>query len=233
MVRELAVSAGVEVEVAQHVINGAPLRIQWDESGAAEGTNAREALPSGRYDVLVMTEAIPLDEHLRWNEPARYAGNFVDLAIGANPASSAYIYETWHSRNDARWRPRIDEDRAGWESIADGIMAARSGVVVYVVPAGQALAALHDRIAAGEVPGLSSIDDLFSDDIHMNDAGNFFVALVQFATIYRRSPIGLTTTITREFGGNYETPGPDTARVMQEVAWATVLANPRSGASEM
>lgn len=229
MVNELARSREHRVNVGVQVINGAPLRISWDESANAEGTSARAALPRGGFDVVVMTEAIPLAEHLEWNAPARYAGNFVDLARQGNQRTITYIYETWHSRNEPNWRRQLNSDRAGWESIARDVRASRPGAAVYIVPAGQALGTLHDRVAAGSVPGLTRMNALFSDDIHLNDRGNYFVALVQYATIFRRSPIGLTTVIAKHHGGRYDTPSAETARAMQEIAWEVVRTYPRSG----
>ena len=63
-------------------------------------------------------------------------------------------------------------------------------------------------------------------------SGNYFVALVHYATIFRRSPVGLTTAVPREYQGRYDTaPSAEAARVMQEVAWQVVRTDPRSGVS--
>ena len=149
MVDHLARSAGRDSTVGYQVINGAPLRVSWDESAESEALNSRLVLPRGEFDVLVLTEAIPLAAQIEWNDPVRYAGNFLDLAYRANSNLITYIYETWHSREDRNWRRRIDTDRTGWESIADGVMASRPGRKVYLVPAGRALGVLHDRVQCG------------------------------------------------------------------------------------
>ncbi len=58
------------------------------------------------------------------------------------------------------------------------------------------------------------------DDIHPSARGAYFVALVHYATIYRRSPIGLPLAngVSAELG-----------RIMQETAWEVVSRDPRTG----
>ena len=79
------------------------------------------------------------------------------------------------------------------------------------------------------MPGLADIRELFADDIHLNDRGNYFVAMVQYATLYRRSPEGLPSRIANEWGESLDTPTPALARAMQAIAWQAVTAYARSG----
>ena len=206
---------------------GGSIQLQWERSAA--GVNARDALATGNYDVLVMTEAIPLESHYQWSGSVEYAGNFYALAQQHRPGTRVFMYETWHETDEPNWRGRIDTDRALWERIIDEVNAANEGPDMEMIPAGTALGQLVDRIAAGGVPGLTSRDQLFDDNIHMTDLGNYFVACVQFATIYRMSPVGLTARTVNEFDTPYDTPSPEAARLMQEVAWEVVSADARAG----
>jgi hypothetical protein len=81
---------------------------------------------------------------------------------------------------------------------------------------------LHDEIEAGRVPGVSSIHDVFADDIHPNDVGFYFVAMVHYATIYGKDPTGLTNRLQNEWGGAFTPPPPALARRLQEIAWRVV-----------
>lgn len=229
MLDDIARSAGVTHAYAAQIGNGAPLWWIWEHPEDADGEDADVELPTGRYDVLVMTELIPIAQHVQYSDTADYAGRFYDLAMESNPATQVYFYETWYDVEDPAWRANIDADREIWLSVVDEVNATRSGRDMLLVPAGAALGALVDRIAAGEVPGLSSRRDLFVDPIHLNDIGNYFIALVQFATIYRQSPVGVTATTTNPFGGEFEAPHPEAARIMQEIAWDVVSSDPRAG----
>lgn len=231
MLEVLAEDAGKAHQRGEQITIGGALKANWENSASAQGTDARVALPSGNWDVLVMTEAIPLQNHLTWSDTYLNAGNFHGLALSGNPATRTFIYETWHCINSGTtgcdwddddhipWRQRLDDDLPKWQGIADHLNANFSGAQVELVPAGQALARLHDRIEDGVVPGLSHVFELFSDDIHLTDAGNYFVALVMFAVIYRQSPEGLTHTISNPWGTPYNLPPATTAAAMQAIAW--------------
>ena len=84
------------------------------------------------------------------------------------------------------------------------------------------MALLHDLIDDGQVPGLDHVFDLFSDDIHLTDAGNYFIALVMYATIYGVSPEGLTWEINDQWGSSYDLPPQSTAQALQSIAWQSV-----------
>lgn len=234
MVEDLARDASLENTYQVQIGLGANLQWQWMHPEGAQGVVARDVLPTTPFDVFVMTEALPLASQIQWADSSGFASRYAELARQGNPDVQVYLYETWHSRNDtpstAEWRAHIASDLPAWESIVDGANATYEGRDILLIPAGQAMGALHDEITAGHVPGLSSIEQLFHDDIHLNDVGWYFVSLVQYATIYRRSPVGLTSTTSDHEGlGRYTPPPSEAVRPMQEIAWRTVTSYPRSG----
>lgn len=233
MVRSIASSVGADHDYVASVGVGASLAWHWQRPERAEGANPIRTLRDRAFDAVVITEAVPLAGNVQWNDTVGMFGRFYDLAITRNPECQVYLYETWHSRGEPDWRARLESDRALWASIADGVSAAHRGRPVLIVPAGRALGVLADRIAAGEVPGVGSLDAVFTDDIHMSDLGNYFVALVQFATIHRRSPAGASGRTTSEWGAAFEEPPATAIHALQEIAWEVVSADPRSGVLEM
>ena len=62
--------------------------------------------------------------------------------------------------------------------------------------------------------------DVPHDDIHASPLGVYFVAAVHFATLYRQSPVGLPAPAVI---------GDDAARLLQCIAWKTVVNDPRAG----
>lgn len=242
MLADVAHSLGVQHEHAAHIQDGAPLKHNWERHEQARGTDARKALPTGRYDVVVLTEAVDLDDMIRWMEPAEYGGRFYRLAVEANPDVRVFLYETWHDRNLVRrgplgcsrggdWRAYLDDDLGKWEGIADDIARAHRGPPVAVVPGGQAMARLVDEIRAGQVPGIDNERSLFSDTVHLSPLGNYFIALVQFSTIYRRSPEGATAAPRDAEGRVHEVP-VSSARALQRIAWDVVRGYAWSGVTE-
>ncbi len=238
MIGSIAESLGVAYEHDEQIMDGGALKMNWEEHGRAKGSNAQKKIPGGGFDVLVMTEAVDLDDMIRWMEPAKYGGKFYSLAVNANPKVRPLFYETWHERDLVRkrfglntggnWRSYIDDDLGKWETIVRDINAAEKGPRLHMIPGGQALATLVDEIRAGRVDGLKRETDLFSDNVHLSPLGNYFLALVQFATIYRRNPAGATHQPEDEKGTRIEV-APETAKTMQRIAWDVVRGYSWSG----
>lgn len=228
--------------VDYQVINGASLAYNWQHSWnvtrSASPLNlvrAREVLPSGNYDNVILTEQIATSGTMSTNfntlATRTNAMKFADLAWDANPRARVMIYETWgYMNNAATWRANITRDHAAWEGVADYLSARNpaSAPDVVVVPAGQALGRLYDNIEAGRGAGFDTIRDIFgtgdpwSQTIHLNNTGNYFVALVQYATISGSSPVGLATTVANPWGVAYTGWTPLQARLLQHIAWETV-----------
>ena len=225
---------GEAVTVEAQIINGAPLKYNWDNAAANSTLDARAHLARGQTDVLVLTEAIPLAGHVDWNDTAGQVVAFAGLAREAKPDTRVYLYETWHSLASAPgavipddpgggvpWRERIDADLALWQGVVDKANA-RLGdpSAVRLIPAGQAMGLAADAIARGEVPGLSDIRDLFSDDIHPNGKGFYLVAMTHLATITGQSPEGLPARLTRVWQDRASILTDEQARALQSIAWA-------------
>ena len=228
---------GAEVRVQAQIINGAPLKYNWDNSGSAEGVDARVVLLRGVTDVLVLTEAIPLAAHIEWSDTAGQARNFASLAWQVRPDTQVFLYETWHSLNSApgaviegdpgagvAWRDRLTADLALWQDVADAVSATRpeGAPALRLIPAGQAMGRLADEIAAGRVPGMAAIGDAFRDDIHPNAKGQYLIAMVHLAAITGETPVGLPAKLPRNWQSRDAVIADDLAPVLQRIAWDTV-----------
>lgn len=228
----------------RQIINGANLKWNWEESAGSEGVDGRVEIPNSDYDVVVMTEAVPLDNHLQYSQTYGFSYNWHELAVSANSDVQTYMYETWHCINsglpagcsydngdEVSWRTRLDTYKEKWEIIVDSVNVHQNGNNMLLIPGGSAMARLSDSVAAGAVPGISDIRAFFQDDIHMNDTGNYFIACVQFATIYGVSPVGAEANIKTEWGTDYNIPYGNTVLIqkLQEIAWEEVTHNPKTG----
>lgn len=218
-------------QVEAQIINGAPLQYNWQHATEAEGINARKRLAEG-VDAVIVTEAIPLANHLKWSDTATAVTQFYELARSANPDVQFYLQETWHSLDSGTgvsiafddgmsipWRTRLEQDQSAWQHIVDTVNA-QTGGSVRLLEAGQALARLDDAIQAGTVPGLSRIQDVFADDIHPNDIGFYYLSLFQYAVLTGQSPQGLPHKLTNEWGAAYQAPAPELAKRLQDIAEA-------------
>ncbi len=232
MIANFSAHAGATYSYKAAIGIGANLAWQWEHPDRAEGDNPRVTLAAEPFDVVVMTEAIPLADQLQWADSDGNFGRFLALAYGQNPAVQPYLYETWDYLTVDNWRAQLDSDRALWVSILDDVNAAQPGRDVLLIPGGRAMAALYDRIQAGGVPGITNIRDLFLDDVHLTNTGWYFIALVQYATIYRRSPVGLPAATTDRFDQPIDPPPAGAVPVMQQIAWDVVRTDPYAGLAE-
>ncbi|MDF3413223.1 DUF4214 domain-containing protein [Sulfitobacter sp. M57] len=224
---------GFAMRADYQVINGAPLIWNWNNGHTAEGVNARDVLPGGSYDAVIVTEAIPLDDQILWNDSEGYAKRYYDLAQSANPGTQFYVYETWHEigASTAAWRAQIASDLPKWESIANHINdnAPNGAAEALIIPAGQAFGNLHDAIEAGQVPGLSSIRDLFSDNIHLNETGIWFVAALHAEVVAGADAATLPLDTVSVWGSPYGGPDAALAQAMNSVIDQTLDAYDRDG----
>lgn len=194
----------------------------------------REALASGEYDALVLTEAVEIRDAIKYFTPHDYLRKWAVAAWAANPETRVYLYETWHPLNDPEgWLERLDLDLGRyWEGEILRRALAYDDVTqpIYVIPAGQVMARFVREVEAqGGVGPVRDRKDLFSDDIHFSDFGAYLVALTHYAVLYGRSPVGLPHDLRKADGSPAADPGPQAARLMQQVVWDVVTGYPPTG----
>lgn len=242
MVNKLSIAGAKNFEYEANIGNGANLLFHWNNPTSGQGSPWNTTLPLGGFEHFILTEAVPLLGHLEWSSTYRIADSLYQFAMTNNPDIQYYLYETWHCTNTGTpggcqwdnddgllWRPRLTADLPKWEGIADSINAIHTNDML-IIPAGQALGQLSDSIDAGLVPGFTSIEDLFSDDIHLTETGNYFIACVMYGVIHKESPVGLPNQLTSEWDVPYTNfPTPAQAAIFQRIAWNTLCDYPRDG----
>jgi hypothetical protein len=229
---------------------GTTLKAHWGDDGiagfAAENAHPRyrsaaEAADSGDYDAFVLTEMVEIRSAIRYHDSPEYLHRWAKRVLEARPDARVFLYETWHRIDDPEgWLDRLDRDLDRyWEGelLAGAQAAGDLADPIRVIPAGQVMARFVRALAErGGVDGLASERDLFRrdangdlDPIHVNDLGAYLVALTHYAVLYQRSPVGLPHALRRADGTQAARPGPQAARLMQEVVWDVVTTYPKTG----
>jgi len=200
---------------------------------------ALDAVGSGDYNAVILTEMIELLDALKYHDSGDYLSEWATLARGANPATQVYLYETWHGLNDpGGFLERLDADLpALWEGrlLAFDLINPQPRPI-HVIPAGQVMARVVRAAEAAPLPGLARRQDLFAktpeggqDPIHLNDIGAYLVAVTHFATLYHRAPMGLPNALLRADGTPADAPDPKAAALIQRLAWDVVTTYPKTG----
>lgn len=223
---------------------GANLREHWEPDVPVKGfeqenvhpqfRDPHEALATGTYDALVLTETVEIRASIKYQSPHDYLHKWAVAAWEANPKTRVYFYETWHQLDDEEgWLTRLDRDLGlYWEGEILRRALSYDDVTqpIYVIPGGQVMAAFVRRVKSeGGIGPISGRNDLFKDDIHFNDFGAYLIALTHYAVLYGRSPVGLPYTMTKADGTAMANLGPEAALAMQETVWQVTTAYPPSG----
>ena len=219
--------------------------LQGDVPGHAEENNspafrpAGQAIDSGDYPVVVLTEMVDLGDAIRYQDSAAALRSWVGRIRAARPDTRIYLYETWHDRalSEGRpggWNGRIREDLpARWEGVLLRATLEDGAAPLRLIPGGQVMLAFDEAAAGGRIPGYSGAADLFIDPIHFNDSGAYLMALTHYAVIRGISPEGLPFALMRADGSPATAPEPAAALAMQRLVWQVVTSLPLTGVSAL
>ena len=239
ILKDLARGAGIKdhAQVELQSIGGSRVIQHWDL--AEEKNKAKAALRTGAVDVFTLSPIYLPDEGI---------ANFTAFALEHNPQVRVTVQEFWlpYDTYDPT-RKQVDKpDRNAlgveelrkrhepyFKSMDDHVreLNQKHGKsVVFVVPVGQAVLGLREKIIAGEAPGLKTQEELFTDAIgHVHAPIQALNAYCHFAVIYRKSPVGLPLPGVL---AKSALPDEDKARLnllLQKLAWEAVLGHPLSG----
>lgn len=223
---------------------GTPLKDHWDENAPRNGfadsnthpqyRDGLNALSSGEYDAVILTEAVEIRDSIKYQDSAEMLHNLADKARSHNPNVAVYFYETWHHLNDPEgWLERLDRDLGlYWEGeiLRRALNYEATPQPIYMIPGGQVMARFARAVEArGGVGPINNRQDLFLDQIHFNDYGAYLIALTHYAVLYKTSPVGLPHALLKADGTPAADPGPEAARLMQETVWEVVTGYPKTG----
>jgi hypothetical protein len=237
ILKELAASAKIEghEQVDVQFIGGSQVIQHWNVSD--DKNKIKPVLIEGKADVLTLSPIYLPDPGIE---------NFVKLGLEHNPALRVTVQEFWLPYDDqALWATRaagavIDRDAKTIEELRaahapyfqsmDELVRSINGQTgkqaVLVVPVGQAVLALREKIIKGEVPGVTKQSELFRDTTgHPTGQIMALAAYCHFAVIYGRNPAGLPMP-------KVLSKLPDAEKLnalLQTLAWEAVTNHPLSG----
>ena len=186
------------------------------------------------------------------HQPDEGIDKFAELGLKGNPNIRVTIQEFWIPFDVMKWPydppkeenttkhfdaatgPMLHELHAPYfKTFDDYVIALNKKLgkqVVFVVPTGQAVIALREKIIAGQVPGIKNQSDLFSDPLgHPKAVVQALAGYCQWAVIYRRTPVGLPMPAVLAAAKGSE----DLNRLLQSLAWDAVSHHPLSGVREV
>jgi hypothetical protein len=102
---------------------------------------------------------------------------------------------------------------------------------VLMVPVGDVLLELHERMRVAKVPGFTDIAKVYVDAIHFNNVGSYIVGTTFYATLFRNDPRGMTADPYNEKLDPKKDRLIDEklAAAIQDAVWTVVSKHPLAG----
>lgn len=232
-----------EVPIDRSTTPGSTMKYRWQPDSPMD-IDAK--LGMAGYDVLVLTERVPVRSAIMWEETDKYAKAWFDHAWKTGKrgrGAETIFYASWVGigsgpGNEDPWdmqderqiplRDRLDLEMTSWQEVADRVNRERpdGSPAMRVIPGPKIIAAILDAIAAGTAPSIATLQDLFEDNIHPNRKGAYPIALAHFAVIYGRDPRSLPL-----IRGEEGWPDAEQQEWMKTLVWDVLKAYPDSGLS--
>ncbi|MDI1235471.1 MAG: T9SS type A sorting domain-containing protein [bacterium] len=229
--------------VGKSTIPGSSLRYRWDNPPGFSSPDARNQIAD--WEVLTITERVPLlyqgGSTQQWyldgiQEQKNYLSNFVNNAWnnGKNgDGAPTLLWTTWTNIDNSNgpWRQMLDTQGAEFERMQDYANLNRpiGAPPVYIIPGHKLMARIYDDIQLSLVPGITNINELFIDNIHTNSLGNYAIAMIHYACMFNKSPVGLTNDLMPNPPVGFQIPSTALALYLQTVVWEVVTNYPRTG----
>jgi hypothetical protein len=240
--------AGHEALAIQMIGGSTPMQ-HWSQGDGDDTKNiAKAALKKGGVDVFTMSPNVTM--------PEPGVDLFGDFVIKTNPRARILVQNSWSSWDGTGTTPAVggtgnkdfqavDHDKATtadldrWLAVLEekggylprmraqleGIDKRAGHQITYIVPSANAVYTLRKEIIAGHVPGVAKQSDIFRDGIgHPKPPLANLVTYVWYATMYRENPVGLQALIDKS-----DPTSAAREKVLEEIAWHAVVAEPKSG----
>jgi len=237
--RLMAVGRGHVHCWGRHVILGSPLDNIWSNPASGFNTDPYgyypNALPNYHWSAVSLQ---PFDRQLA--NDTNYCSRFIDLTR-TNPANADtqfYIYSRWPRKDpngalnyDAKWLRaytgggQTEESRDYFQQLVNALRGVYPTIEkpIRMVPVGDTLYELNQRMKAGQVLGFTDVCQVYDDGIHFNSTGQFIVGTTYLATLYKEDPRGTSVP------GSYGSIDPNVVWQIQDAAWKVVSTHQYSG----
>ena len=203
LVAEMAKAAGIQghEQLAVSSIGGSKVIQHWELP--PEKNKAKPVLVAGQAELFTMAPTFLPDPGIE---------NFVKLGLEHNSRLRFTLQQNWVPYEDpsvwlSRERPKqVDRDgktlaqlramhEPYFEMIEGHVKELNQripGANIVVVPCGEAVMALREKVIRGEAPGVRTQGELFTDVLgHPGPQIRVLTGYCHFSVIYRRSPVGL------------------------------------------
>lgn len=231
--QNLQIASGSNAFAQWQVTSGKNSQYHWENglSGTiGAGSFSRHEIPTGSYDVVVIQ---PFNDEWQSANLARaidYCGRFYQLADAAG--SQVYLYQGW---------PWLSQPISTQNNINSAFEQIRSTISLnsskpaLIIPAGQVIRAILEDAQTGVLKDYNTNNSLsrnnfYIDNLHLGNLGAYAVALTHYATIMKKSPVGLPFSgfDANFYNDNVVNFDSAVAARIQQIVWFIVSSYPNA-----
>ncbi len=231
--QNLCIAASMPASSQWQVTSGRNLLYHWEnglDGIIGAGSYSRHEIATGSYDVVVIQPFNDEWQSANINRAIDYCGRFYQLANDAN--SQVYLFQGWP------WLSQTistqNSINAAFEQIRSAI-SLNSAKPALVVPAGEVVRAIIEDAQTGVLKDYNtnnalSRSNFYIDNLHLGNLGAYAVALTHYATITKRSPVGLPNTAfdANFYNDNVVSFNPAVVARIQQIVWDVVSSYPNA-----
>ncbi|MFN8338592.1 MAG: T9SS type A sorting domain-containing protein [Saprospiraceae bacterium] len=217
------------------------MRYRWDNP-----TNDPDArLNINKFELLCITEVATLciegENTATWYQEC-IRDQKAYLSLFANNAwengndgqgAATLLWTNWVSIDGSNgpFRQMLDKSGGEWERMQDYANENRPAGAppIYIIPYHRMMARLYDDVQAGKVPSITQFSQFFGDNIHVNELGAYAIAMIHYACIYNKNPLGLPNNLINNPPAGTPMPSLALAEYLQKMIWEVVTTYPRTG----
>ena len=232
---KMSASGGKKLTLGRQTIPGAPIGWIKDHPDSGFKTEPFGAWPNAlanfEWDALSL-------QPFQWGfkENIRDIPPIYEKFIANSPDGQLLIYAQWPDNKGGDWtrkwlepREKNIMSRAEYEDTVSWLHAnLNAKKPARLVPVGHVMHLLEQKAKAGLVPEIQTMWNVYDDGVHLNNVGSFIVGTTFYASIFQRSPEGLSHAEYEKGRGKLT---PELAKVIQQTAWEVVATHPMTGVS--
>ena len=238
----LAASAGIDLDYGFHLRCGSALPDTLANPTDVCVTSPFQygrfykALPSYQWDAVTIQPYLGTSLAL----DAAATKSFIELAQShpGNSDTAFYLYSAWPAltvgKYSTYWEADLQEDDSlpsqQHRSYVDHLFTRvdkQNDVTLRLIPAGEVMYRLDKLIDAGELPGVTSINQFYRDDLHLSNLGKYIASATILAVTEREDPAQFVVPVS-----NYGEISTATLEVLHKTIWDVVASDPRTGIAD-
>ncbi len=216
------------IVIGAQLTDGQNLRYHWDSGIESDflltsGTRSRREISTRSWEVVVIQPHSQEWISSSYSQFHNYSKLFTVLAV--ENQSQVYLNAYWPwATSDISQQTQINNS---FEQLRSTLSVGLAKPVL-IIPSGEALRAVISFCGKDELVGYNR-SSFYLDERHQSALGGYVTALTHYATIYRKSPVGMTSnTLSAKAENQIVTLPSSVAARIQQIVWDVVQRYPNA-----